>query len=205
MTEGNNHAIFPKKWPPQCCVPAFMHSSLVQLKVEVPDANILPSKLGVLVGPKDENPFHLEVVSDSAQQGVTQKNAEILINKFFFDRDLDLAFRHVPFQEISLGLYDEVLKAAMLKEISVGVGLDFSKLTGDDRQPVKHVLRVKCLKGSRIKLFDDSREHSPPEFEIEWTVFEAAVLAIHDGYWLIGKPADLELPLTLPWHQGSIA
>jgi hypothetical protein len=188
----------PLLWPPRCCVPAFVYAALARNGISA-DPLSLPCLLGVEVSIGDKNPLGLPV-SQNGTWGMTSEAANGRINRLFQELGLPLAFRHVPFNEIALESYENVLEQAFSRSVVVGIGLNYNLLANVTRvEPVRHVIRVISNRGSNLKLFDDSLEHSCSEFTVPWDKIERAVLNILDGYWLIGRRPALALDHTLPW------
>lgn len=193
------------QWPPHCCVPAFVHAALEIFGIPFEAPFTLPTLLGVRVGPADSNPLALPVAAPGEVCGVTASEAERSINRLFHDLELPLHFRHVPFNEITLRLYDDVLRCALDRELVVGLGLDYSQLvTPKGKSGTLHVLRVLTMANNQLLLFDDSHECRPPQFSCSWDEVERTVLAVPDGYWLIGSSANLALAYTLPWSHERV-
>lgn len=187
---------------PECCVPAFIHSALLMkgIKIEVPEA--LPSLLGVQVHPDQLNPLHLAVADNENPAGIRAADAEREINRLFDELRLPLFFRHVPFLEVSLGLWEDTLDEALLRDVVVGVGLDLSILTKRSApRSAHHVMRVLKKTGNQLDLVDDSGEAVEPSFKLSMDQVTQAVLAIPDGLWLVGNESELQLPFTLAWKN----
>lgn len=187
-------------WPPECCVPAFVHAALLSFGVGLADVDALPARLGVRIRPDQKNPLGLALATDSNPPGIRAVDADREINKLFAELQVPLAFRRVPFLEITLDLWDEVLKTALDRKIVTALGLDYTVLTGlPGSQSAQHVMRVKAQTRDSVQLLDDSGESEPANFA--WVHVESAVLAVPDGFWMIGRAADLDLPWTLPWRE----
>jgi hypothetical protein len=153
----------------------------------------------VTVLANDDNPLSLPVAED---WGVTPKVATRKINELFRALRVNLAFRYIPLNEISLELYEEVLNEALSRSIIVGVGLDYNLLANRRlSKPIPHLIRVLSTTSSDVNLFDDSLEHSSTEFRVPWVNLENAVRSVSDGYWLVGARHALSLSYTLPWLE----
>lgn len=196
-----NGSVLPSRsWPPECCVPAFIYSALMVkgINIEVPEA--LPSLLGVRVHPDQLNPLHLAFADNKNPAGIRAADAEREINRLFDELRLPLFFRHVPFLEVSLGLWEDALDEALLRGVVVGVGLDFSILTKRSApRSAQHVMRVLKKTGNQLVLVDDSGEADEPCFNLSMDQVNQAVLSIPDGLWLVGTENELQLPFTLAW------
>lgn len=187
-------------WPPECCVPAFLHGAMLAKAVAVAVPDVLPSILGVRVRPDQENPLGLALADPRNPPGIRAADAEREINRFFSELELPLRFRRVPFLQIAMGLWEEVLDAALAKGLVVGLGVDYGVLMQRTTpRSAQHVLRVLARKGDQLEVVDDSGETSPARFEVATDRASEAVLAIPDGFWMIGEERDLHLPFTLPW------
>ena len=64
-----------KRWPPFCCVPAFIEQALAQCNVKIDDLRSFAHQLGVRVGAGEENPWGLEVTEDPDARGLTATSA----------------------------------------------------------------------------------------------------------------------------------
>ncbi|MEA3015342.1 MAG: hypothetical protein QOI38_64 [Sphingomonadales bacterium] len=192
-----------RKWPPHCCVPAYVHAALAGFGVSVETPSVLPSLLGVHVGPNDENPLGLPVTSDDSVRGMTASGASKAVPELLKALGSPLSFRHVRFNEIPFALYEDILRAALESRVASAAGVKWSAF---DRSPgasdALHLLRVTSFDGGMVSLFDDSRECEPPEMKRPWQELESAVLAAADGFWFIGSKADLNHLLS-PIYRGS--
>ncbi|MFL6277393.1 MAG: hypothetical protein ACJ74G_19585, partial [Blastocatellia bacterium] len=102
-----------------------------------------------------------------------------------------LAFWHVPFCQVTLGLYPECLDEALSRGCVVGVGFNYSLLKGHS-QTLRHVLRVAPTGNSdEALLMDDSAGQPAPEQYVRWIDLETAVYSINDGFWIIGPEAAM--------------
>lgn len=188
------------RWPPQCCVPAFVHAALLMHGVTIAHPDVLPGILGVRVRPDDDNPLSLPAADAENPPGVAAARADATINRLLRDLATPLRSRRIPFSHVSLGLWEDVLDAALSRSITVGLGLDYGVLIGrlNDRS-AQHVLRVVERIPRALHLFDDSGESTPSSFTVDLDRVERAALAISDGFWMIGPAQELDLPGTLPW------
>ena len=175
------------KWPPHCCVPAFLHAALGKCEVALPDPLKLPGLLGVQVGPNDLNPLQLDITKDLNQRGITREQAMACINDYFKKFYPALMFRHIPFKEIQFQMYEDVLASELGKGSVVGIGVDFTMLSNGSGDICRHVLRVESLIKGKAVLFDDSHELNQPQIEVDFFKIEQAALSISDGYWVVGK------------------
>lgn len=193
---------FPTRiWPPECCVPAFVHNAMVVKGVALDVPDILPSKLGVRVRPDQDNPLGLALADDRYPPGIRSADAEQDINRCFVELGITLRFRHIMFLAIALGLWEEVLDVALARSVVVGLGVDFGVLMKrTSTSPAEHVQRVISRNGDRLELVDDSGETIPARYSASTDQISRAVLAIPDGFWMIGAKHDLQLPYTLPWR-----
>lgn len=205
------HAIHDSgPWPPRCCVPAFVHKVLEANGFFTLDRSRLARALGVVVAPTDENPFGLQTDDAARNWGILLCDAEQRINQLLASESTSLAFRHISFNTIMFGLYDEVLQAAIAKKCHVGIGLDSSMvristsvgsngpITNRTRAQELHVVRVLQMRSESVLVIDDST--SADSFWLEWPVLESATRPFDGGYWIIGRPEDLQFPHTLPWR-----
>ena len=143
----------------------------------------------------------LLVAAANEVRGITASDAARSINGLLCELEVSVAFRHVRLQEVTLGLYEDVLREALDRGLVVGLGVDHSRLASDARlSQALHVFRVVTFKDRQVILFDDSRECDPPEFARSWDEVERAVLSTSDGFWLFGPAPALALSNTLPWR-----
>ena len=183
------------RWPPQCCVPAFVFGGLSHLGAKINAPLVLPSFLGVRVGPQDSNPLGLPVARMNETTGITASAATIAIATVLAGIDGNFGFRHLPFSKIEFGLYEDVLRHALDRGVVVGVGVKWSELrtSGSDESPL-HLLRVTSFDEGVLTLFDDSHELEVPRFQQDWRNVERAILAAGDGFWLLGNSTNLHVP-----------
>ncbi|WP_370234660.1 MULTISPECIES: hypothetical protein [Henriciella] len=182
------------EWPPQCCVAAFLNAGLNTFNVPCSTPAVLPSVLGIRVGPDDANPLSLCVAGPGETIGITAKAAALSINRFLSELEAPIRFLHIPFNTIPFGLYSSVLYNALHLGIVIGAGVDYLSLEPNAAtKPVRHVFRVSQADAQTATLVDDSAERSPAEFSISLEQLEKAVLAARDGWWLIGPEPELEL------------
>jgi hypothetical protein len=194
-------AVLPQRtWPPECCVPAFLNSAMVVKHVALGVPDVLPSKLGVRVRPDQDNPLGLAIANHRYPPGIRATDADREINRFFAELELPLRFRRIPFLQITLGLWEDVLDAALAKSVVVGLGTDFEVLMQRATpRSAQHLLRVLARNGDHLDVIDDSGETTPAHFSVKADRVHKAVLAVPDGFWMIGTDQDLQLPFTLPW------
>ncbi|NVJ09747.1 hypothetical protein HUW63_31560 [Myxococcus sp. AM001] len=194
----------PWLWPPQCCVPAFVHAALVRLGVPCSVPEALPSILGVRVRPDQENPLGLALATDAHPPGIRGADAEREVNQMCLELGLPFRLRRIPFNTIQWDAWEDVLITALNRKAIVGVGVDYHVLMSTEPiRSAQHVLRVDQWRADAVGLFDDSGETVPPHFEIGHEQLRRAVMAISDGLWIIGQGPDLSLPFTLPWINAA--
>lgn len=188
MSDFTNGSPTNGRWPPHCCVPAFIYASLYSNGIILKDSASLPALLGVHVGIDDENPLDLPIAENGNVRGVTVRAAQQLIQVLIDDLKLPISFKYLPFNEIPFGLYEDVLVKALEKGVIVGVGIDVSKLK-ISHSPDKglHVFRVISFHEKYLTLFDDSLECSPPQMTFSWDDVEQGILAAKGGFWFLGS------------------
>lgn len=190
------------KWPPHCCVPAFVHAALNANRITPRSPAVLSALLRVRVGAEDENPFGLPVAEPHGVRGVTASDAAQSIQALLADMDSPISFRYVPFNRVPYGMYEEVLHEALLRGLVVGLGLDVAKLDLAPRtSPALHVFRVIGFNNKQVTLFDDSRECSPAEMTRAWDEIELSVLAAFGGFWFFGPKTELALTNAPPLRR----
>jgi hypothetical protein len=188
-------------WPPECCVPAFVHAAMVAKNVALPEPDALPGILGVRVRADQDNPLGLALADQYHPPGIRAVDAEREINRLFTKLGLQLQCRRIPFLEVGFGLWEEVLDVALARDLVLGLGVDFSVLMQRSTQrSAQHVLRVLTHVDDRLEVVDDSGEATQDRFFVTTDRASMAVLAIPDGFWMIGEKQCLQLPFTLPWR-----
>ncbi|WP_150131843.1 hypothetical protein [Sphingomonas carotinifaciens] len=193
----------PWIWPPQCCVPAFVHAALVQLGVDCPYPEAIPGILGVRVRADQSNPLGLALADASHPAGIRGADAEREVNRMCRELDSPLRLRRVPFKTIVEELWMDVLDDAMSRGAVVGLGIDYNVLMGtvaSDRS-AQHVMRVLVRDGESIAIFDDSGESVPAMISVDPARVRAAVLPIDDGLWIMNRGSELNFAHTLPWRD----
>lgn len=190
-------------WPPQCCVPAFVHAALVQLGEDCPHPETIPGILGVRVRPDQENPLELALVDASHPPGMRGADAEREVNRMCREIGSVLRLRRVPFNTIVGDLWIDVLDEAMSRGAVVGVGVDYHvlKTRGIPDRSAQHVVRALGREDQLLTLFDDSGESDPATILVDTERLRAAVLPIHDGLWIMNPRTELNFAHTLPWRD----
>lgn len=179
-------------WPPECCVPAFVHAALIGHGVDCPYPSVIPGILGVKVHAGQENPLGLQLTNEGHPSGITAADADREINRLLVELGGKLAFERVLFSTIIFGMWEEFLEIALALDIVVGVGVDYEILTGKSlRLPAQHVVRVLEKNGEKLVLCDDSGETMPPVFLTSTDILRDAVNAISDGFWMIAPSSAL--------------
>jgi len=175
----------PKKWPERCCVAAFVWAAILNLCCVSVDRQQLARRLGIRVGPNDDNPWGLPVAK-SGTTGLTVAEATEAIPLIVCE--YRLFFRHVPFNTIAFEQFPETLHHAVSRRHVAGVGLDYSVVSGRGRQHSAHVMRCRLGETGRcVVLVDDSTGFPAVCHELQWHELEAAVHAVDGGYWIIGN------------------
>ena len=194
--------MMPYQWPPQCCVPAFVHAAFLQLGVACPVPQAMPSVLDIRVGPDQANPLGLALANSEHPPGIRSKDAEIRINQMFIELGVPFRFCHIPFNTVFGDLWEDILNEALSSGAVVGVGVDYNVLIekGSVDALAQHVLRVQSRDGNMLSLFDDSGESTPPQMEVTSERLRSAVLAVRDGLWIIGQPNALHFTHAFPWR-----
>lgn len=196
MLDFSRIRISNERWPAHCCVPAFVHAALRANDIHLKEPASLPILLGVHVGADDNNPLDLPIAKTDDVRGVTVSVAERLIQALLDDLKLPIFFRYIPFNEIPLGLYEDVLQETLNMSFIVGLGVDVSKLNiARCQDKALHVFRVVNFNQNYVTLFDDSLECSPPELTCAWDEVERSILAANGGFWLLG-PNKANIMLT---------
>jgi hypothetical protein len=189
-------------WPPRCCVAAFIVEALHEFGVTVSaeERPLIARALKTRVGSTDENPWGLETTGDPNFRGVSPLNAIELVPPLLMRYHNALLFRHIPFETVALEQYVEVFAAAIGQGCVVGVGFDYSIITGSS-DPAPHVARIipsSMLDG--VCMLD--AESSRPVFHlIQWEKLIMSTRSLGDGYWVIGQSNTLNLPYTLPYSS----
>jgi dCTP deaminase len=188
------------EWPPQCCVPAFVHRSMQLIGVEPPPPEQVAFAMNVKVDSLDPNPWNFPVASRREDRGVVFQRAVQAITSLLSNISPHIQFRHIPFNTIALELYEEVLSEALARALPVGVGIDplVLSIPGAEAEN-RHVLRIESVQERQVHLVDDSGGRATP-LVVSWKVLERAVTAIGDGFWIFGRGSDLEFSNTLPYR-----
>lgn len=181
-------------WPPHCCVAAFVVAAIHSILDLSLDRALVARAIGTRVGPEDRNPFGLQVTLDPELLGVTRPAAEGRLPSLLKEFDSRLTFQHTPFNTVTLGLFDEVLRSLTSKAVVVGVGLRWDCLIGQAHQS-RHVCRAQPAEGpEEVILLDDSSGIPPHPYRFRWETVEHAVRHLGDGFWLIGWEEVLKNP-----------
>jgi hypothetical protein len=78
--------------------------------------------------------------------------------------------------------------------------VDYGRLAETQQvRSAQHVLRVIRRDEGMLSFVDDSGESKPTSFAVPLDRVHRAVLAIPDGFWMIGSRRDLDLPGAMPW------
>lgn len=182
------------RWPPQCCVPAFVNAALIVLDQKFKAPQALPVLLDVKVLPFDDNPLGLNVAGEINQAGVSSKQAAIKLKDILKDTKPKLDFFYVGSNHVSFGLHEEFIKDILEQGAVIGLGLDYNILTSQTPNAdlnFRHVLRVIGVKGHTIELFDDSFENEIQTHLVSLGNAILAMQAVNGGYWILG-PANLK-------------
>jgi hypothetical protein len=176
-------------------VAAFVHAAMMVHGLEGPPPKALPGILGVRVREDQDNPLGLALADRSTPAGLRARDADLAINRLFRELGSPIRFRRVPFREISMGLWVDVLDTALTRGVVAGLGVDFAVLRDQaTERSAQHVLRILTRREQELELFDDSGETTPAGFSVSLERARAAVLAIPDGLWMIAQEPDLHLP-----------
>lgn len=183
-------------WPPCCCVAAFVETALLQLGFSVSDRGSLARELGIKVGIEKLNPWNLNIVKEPRYEGLTVSEAIINIPKVLNGYSSELSFRHIPFNKIAFGLFNEVLHEAYKKKFVIGVGFN-SEIINKRPGIIRHVTRIEPLPDHlKATLLDDSLGSLPPSINVDWILLEEAVYSVDDGFWIIGCADIINLEHT---------
>jgi|GEM_PF-2530344 len=191
-------------WPPECCVPAFVHAAIIKFGIECPYPAVIPGILGVKVHAGQQNPLGLKLVNDEQPSGITAADADREINIFLAELGGKLAFERVPFSTIVFGMWEEFLELALARDIVVGVGVDYEVLIGKPLKfPAQHIVRILEKNKEQLVLWDDSGETDPPQLLTSTDIVRDAVYAISEGFWMIGPAFSLKAVKTDLWSNTS--
>jgi hypothetical protein len=187
------------EWPPCTCVTAFVVLALDHFGHHGVDAPSIAKRLHTLVGPKDRNPWGLEVTSSENERGVSQVDAERHLPSILADHDSRLDFRHIPVNTVANSMYSSLLEEAHKKGCFVGVGVDRARLVGGPNT-LRHVLIVEPADDDRlVNILDPTESTCREPRTIKWDSLEEVIHAVRDGFWVIGHVAALSLTDALPW------
>ncbi len=130
---------------------------------------------------------------DSKARGVLVSEAMIRLPSVLKEYDENLAYRHLPFREVTLGLFGEVVETAIQNGCVIGVGYDHAKLEGKQDEH-RHLARIVANRGhDEIQLADDYVGRPAPLITVNWAELESAVYRVDDGFWIIGHRDAIQL------------
>jgi hypothetical protein len=186
------------KWPPQCCVPAFLGNAVAALYdcLDILDNDEARRRVAeisqVVLSPSDENPWSLPTSAECSQRGVTRQKARnnfASIQKFLVGRT-DLALDFIDLNTVVYGMYEDAIACFIREEAIVGIGFDFLCLTqsegayGDEPSAKgDHVVRL-------TPLGDESGEQ-PNILSAEFQFDYSSRLHVFDDSSEIGKSESL--------------
>lgn len=186
-------------WPPQCCAIAFISKARELLLHDRFDPKVIAHGLDVRVGPGDNNPWKLNVENNAHLQGARPSDLQNKWGEVFGSAPL-FSFRHIPFSTVSFGLYWEVGAEALASGLVVGLGFDYSCISGGNS--ASHVCRVEAITQTKGDSYDvsivDDFQNGLRRIERSETL-EPAVRSVEGGFWLVGDRAKMHLPYALPW------
>lgn len=188
--ESKSVKYFAGRWPACCCVAAFVEVALQQLGYWPIDRASIAHKLGIRVGPDDDNPWGLPIELNAYLRGLPVREAEKSIPSVLREFSTDLDFKHIPFNKIILGLHIELFGQATKQNCIVGVGFNRARFINTSKV-LCHVVRIAPSKNPEIVLMIDDSIGSPNPEQIRWSDLEPAVADIKDGFWIIGKKTSL--------------
>jgi hypothetical protein len=209
-------------WPPQCCVPAFLGSAVAALTGNLDVLRRedirrdLAVAVGVVVGPKDANPWGLPVSNDPEKWGVKAENIKgslepvgsVLGCHRTFTLEV-INFDSIPFQ-----LYEDTVIELSRGRVIVGISFDYAELRGTETfprggtRPGRHVARLTPLAGDEEKkpnihsldfkfdytgglwLFDDSGEMNDSDSIVSWPRLVRACWAVGGGLWNVREAGE---------------
>lgn len=193
-----------KKWPPDCCVAAFVATALKLLGYPKIDYMRFAHELGIRVGPDCNNPWGLPVASNQELRGVSPFAAERILPILLAGFGNNLFFRHIRFSYVTLGLFNELLNEALNKGGIVGIGFNYARLKGCTGQ-IRHVVRIKTMNDpNKAVLIDDTAGVPPHSIEARWDDIELDVYSVNDGFWIIGPLESMRLEYASPWEGHQI-
>jgi hypothetical protein len=189
--------------PDYCCVPAFVFNGLLWVGFKGLTLEKITKELDIGVAPNTKNDWNLRVEEDEYLRGIKSSDAIIRINSLFRKEGLNKYFRHIRLNEISLGLYTDVINEAIEKRIFIGIGYNLARLKGI-KGSIRHLSTIKSLVDDRII---ELAENCLNEFidcrKVKWDELEKACLDENDGLWLIGDKNIFELNHTINEYNRS--
>lgn len=191
-------------WPPQCCGAAFIDQAMILLGGPKLERSVLAKRLNIRVALSDSNPWGLEIATNPLELGAHPKTIETRWRDIFPGVDSSLAFRYVPFDQITAEMYWDVCSAALDAGLVVGVGFDYAIVSNGARSP--HVCRVRAIEavsGDRVSLYDDSADNERASLQIKASSLESAVINVAGGFWLVGAAENMSIEYTLPWRADN--
>lgn len=190
-------------WPKGCCVAAFVAAALMQRGMEPSDRARLAQALGTTVEPGSLNPFQLKTEPDPFLRGVPLSRALELIPRVLGTFDPEMAFRHILFCEIAVGLVEDVLAQGHASGCIMGVGLDFAPFV-HQVGPLRHVCRISPTSHpEEVTLIDDSSGTPPWTRKTRWTELLPLVFSLSEGFWCIGARAELHFDFAPSWDSSN--
>lgn len=193
-----------EKWPPRCCVPAFVEAAIRHFRITPPNRQLIAEQLSVAVMSADPNPWKFPIVNDIKDTGVKPSEAVLRINELLREHASTLRCRRVPFSTIAFGLYAEVLTQALERNVSIGIGLDWRFIDRQCRDTARHLTRVLDFKTSSAVLIDDSYCDNSQHWTIDIATLERSVNAVSDGFWIVGPISALSFTYTIPFAGSEV-
>ncbi|HUZ26302.1 MAG TPA: hypothetical protein VMV07_21315 [Streptosporangiaceae bacterium] len=199
MTElGRGPTSRGNRWPPQCCVPAFLGSAVAAFYdcPDIIDNEEVRRKIAkitrVVLSPSDENPWSLPTSATYAEWGVTRQKARssfTSIQKFLTGRS-DLTLDFVELNKVVYGMYEDAIADFVREQAIVGIDFDFFYLAQfcqvdwtESVAKADHVVRLTPL--------GDEVEEAPNILSAEFRLDYSSRLHVFDDSSEIGKSESL--------------
>jgi hypothetical protein len=168
------------RWPPQCCVPAFLGSSVaafydrLDILGQEETRRRLAEITNVVLAPADDNPWNLPVSPNDSDWGVTRRKAAASFTSVqqFIGRRAELTLDFVDANTIAYEMYEDAVAEFMQGPAIVGIAFDFYPLSVSNSHS-KAIHPSKADHVVRLTPLGDERDHQPnilsDEFQFDYS------------------------------------
>lgn len=176
--------IVERKWPPQCCVPAFVVAALEAMGNPIPVPEAMAHVLGVRVGAKDANPYALAIAQTHTELGVSPANAVPRIEEAIAELGAPVRFEHVLLSFVARDGVDEFVEHALAEGAIVGIGVQYDRIDDEAPPSALHLLRIEALSHGQAIVVDDSGEAASRRMILPFERVIVGARAAGDGFWI---------------------